>query len=40
MPFAGILEIHKQFFMGASQHPKEALFQNGYQQLHKSKMLV
>jgi hypothetical protein len=29
MPFLGILEIHKPFFRGASQHPKEALFQNG-----------
>jgi hypothetical protein len=29
MPFAGILEIHKPFLRGASQHPKEALFQNG-----------
>ena len=29
MPFAGILEIHKQFLRGASEHPKEALFQNG-----------
>jgi len=26
MPFAGILEIHKPFLRGASQHPKEALF--------------
>jgi hypothetical protein len=29
MPFAGILEIHKPFSRGASQHPKEALFRNG-----------
>jgi len=31
MPFAGILDIHKLFLKvkGASQHPKEALFQNG-----------
>jgi len=29
MTFAGILEIHKPFLRGASQHPKEALFQNG-----------
>jgi hypothetical protein len=29
MPFLGILEIHKPFLRGASQHPKEALFQNG-----------
>jgi hypothetical protein len=29
MPFAGILEIHKPFLRGASQHPKEARFQNG-----------
>jgi hypothetical protein len=40
MPFTGILEIHELFLRGASQNPKEALFQNGYQQLHKSKMLV
>jgi len=29
MPFAGILDIQKLFLKGASQHPKEALFQNG-----------
>jgi hypothetical protein len=29
MPFVGILEIEKPFLRGASQHPKEALFQIG-----------
>jgi hypothetical protein len=29
MPFAGILEIEEPFLRGASQHPKEALFQIG-----------
>jgi hypothetical protein len=29
MPFAGILEIDEPFLRGASQHPKEALFQIG-----------
>jgi hypothetical protein len=30
MPFAGIIEIHQPFLRGASHHPKEALFQNGW----------
>jgi hypothetical protein len=30
MPFAGIWEIHQPFLRGASQHPKVALFQNGW----------
>jgi hypothetical protein len=30
MPFTGILGIHQPFLRGASQHPKEALFQNGW----------
>ncbi len=29
MPFAGILEIQEPFLRGASQHPKEAMFQIG-----------
>jgi hypothetical protein len=27
MPFGGILEIHQPYSRGASQHPKETLFQ-------------